>query len=142
MSVRAIILLASSCVLLACAQDEPEADAGLPVRYAEMNLADIATADALTARCAEEEALFREHFAIVCGPLDLRQDLSMHRPDHRDRLLLSAKDRSTRREYRDTSLAGDCRDSSYTKCRVDIRVVRTAAGPLPTWDNPVLAFPR
>lgn len=65
MTIRAIILLAFASLLLACAQEKPAADASLPVRYATLSLADIATADALATRCAEEEALFREHFAIL-----------------------------------------------------------------------------
>ncbi len=65
--IKAIFVLTiSTLVLSACGQSEtPAADAGLPVRYAVVNLADIATAEALTARCEEEEGIFREHVATL-----------------------------------------------------------------------------
>ena len=66
MTNRAIFLVAASSILVACAKEtQPAADAALPVRYAEVALADLATAEMLTARCAEEESLFREHLAIL-----------------------------------------------------------------------------
>ena len=65
--IKPIFVLTISTLLLgACGQSEaPVADAGLPVRYAVVNFADIATADALAARCAEEEGIFREHVATL-----------------------------------------------------------------------------
>jgi len=65
--IKSIFILAVSTLMLsACGQGEtPVADAELPVRYAVVNLADIATADALTARCADEEGIFREHIATL-----------------------------------------------------------------------------
>ena len=65
--IKAIFVLTiSTLVLSACGQSEtPAADAGLPVRYAVVNLADIATAEALTARCEEEEGIFRGHVATL-----------------------------------------------------------------------------
>jgi len=50
--------------MASCGQSEaPQATSSLPVRYAQIDLADIATAEALTARCEEEEGLFRAHLA-------------------------------------------------------------------------------
>ena len=65
--IKPIFMLSISTLLLsACGQSEaPVADAGLPVRYAVVNLADIATAEALSTRCAEEEGLLREHVATL-----------------------------------------------------------------------------
>ncbi len=65
--IKPIFMLSISTLLLsACGQSEaPVADTGLPVRYTVVNLADIATADALSARCAEEEGIFREHVATL-----------------------------------------------------------------------------
>ncbi|MGI9220159.1 MAG: M3 family metallopeptidase [Woeseiaceae bacterium] len=65
MTDRAIFLLFASALLAACGQQEPAADASLPVRYAEVSLAELASAEQLAARCAEEEAQFREHFATL-----------------------------------------------------------------------------
>ncbi len=53
-------------LLVACGQNEtPAADSGLPVRYAAVNLADIGTAEALTAQCGQEERKFREHLTAL-----------------------------------------------------------------------------
>jgi len=59
-----IITIGAAALMSACGQnDSPEATSSLPVRYATFALADIATAEALTARCEEEEGLFRAHLA-------------------------------------------------------------------------------
>ena len=66
MNKKNIALLLGAALITACGQGEsPEPAVELPVRYSVINLADISTADALDARCAEEEALFREHFATL-----------------------------------------------------------------------------
>ena len=60
------LIIIAAVLLAGCTQGEaPEPAAELPVRYASLELADIGDAEALTARCAEEEALFREHFAAL-----------------------------------------------------------------------------
>ena len=60
------VLTVGTLMLSACGQSEtPVADSGLPVRFAVVDLADIASADALAARCEEEESAFREHFAAL-----------------------------------------------------------------------------
>ncbi len=62
------VLLSSAALTAACGQGEsPDAAIDLPIRYAAVNLADIATAEALTTRCEGEEALFREHFATLAA---------------------------------------------------------------------------
>jgi thimet oligopeptidase len=59
-------MLLSAVLLAACGQgDRPDTAAQLPIRYAVVDLDDIATAEALTKRCEEEEQLFREHFATL-----------------------------------------------------------------------------
>lgn len=66
MNNRITALLASALLLSACGQSEaPSASAKLPVRYASLDLADISTAETLTARCEQEESLFREHLATL-----------------------------------------------------------------------------
>ena len=60
------LIIIAAVLLAGCTQGEaPEPAVELPVRYASVELADIGDAEALTARCAEEEALFREHFAAL-----------------------------------------------------------------------------
>ena len=50
-----VITLGAAVMMAACSQNEaPQATSSLPVRYAKIDLADIATAEALTARCEEE----------------------------------------------------------------------------------------
>ena len=59
-----IALLSCAVLITACGQGEnPDATSDLAVRYAVVNLADVNTASALTARCEAEEATFRAHFA-------------------------------------------------------------------------------
>lgn len=66
MNKRIIPLLLTATVIAACGKDEsPVAAIELPIRYAAVELADIATAEALTSLCANEEALFREHLATL-----------------------------------------------------------------------------
>ena len=66
MNLRTISLLLAVTILTACGKSEsPVTSIELPVRYAAVNLADIATAEALTSRCENEEGLFREHFAML-----------------------------------------------------------------------------
>jgi thimet oligopeptidase len=63
-----IALLISALLLSGCGQsDEPTASASLPVRYASLDLADISTAEDLTARCEQEDGLFRNHLAALEG---------------------------------------------------------------------------
>ena len=62
MSLRVIPLALALLFATACSQNEQAADASLPVRYVSLQLTDFSTADALSARCAEEEASFRAHF--------------------------------------------------------------------------------
>ena len=62
---RRVMIVLATLFVAACSQNEPAADANLPVRYITLDLTDIATADALTARCTEEEVKFREHFAAL-----------------------------------------------------------------------------
>jgi hypothetical protein len=51
-------------MMASCGQSEaPQVTPNLPVRYAVIDLSDIATADTLSARCEEEEGLFRAHLA-------------------------------------------------------------------------------
>ena len=64
MNNRLIALLSCAVLVTACGQSEsPEATSELSVRYVVVNLADVNTAVALTARCETEEATFRAHFA-------------------------------------------------------------------------------
>jgi thimet oligopeptidase len=66
MSKRVLALIGSAILITACSNGEtPEAVSNLPVRYAVVNLADVASADALTARCAADESEFRRHFASL-----------------------------------------------------------------------------
>jgi thimet oligopeptidase len=59
-------LLVSASLLAACGQSEtPSATESLPVRYASLDIAEISTAEALTARCEQEEGLFREQLATL-----------------------------------------------------------------------------
>jgi len=59
-----VITIGAAALMSACGQSEsPEGTSNLPVRYATINMADIGTAEALRARCEEEESLFRAHFA-------------------------------------------------------------------------------
>ena len=63
-----VVLLSSAALVAACGQGEsPDAAIELPIRFAAVNLADIATAEALATRCEKEEALFREHFATLAA---------------------------------------------------------------------------
>ncbi len=58
------ITIGVAVTMASCGKSEaPQEVSSLPVRYAVIDLAGIATAEALTARCEEEEALFRAHFA-------------------------------------------------------------------------------
>ncbi len=58
------ITIGVAVIVASCGNSEaPEETSSLPVRHAVIDLADIATAEALTARCEEEEALFRAHLA-------------------------------------------------------------------------------
>lgn len=66
MTRRIAVMLLSTVLLAACGQsDRPDTTAELPIRYAVVDLDDIATAEALTHRCEEEERLLREHFATL-----------------------------------------------------------------------------
>jgi thimet oligopeptidase len=70
MTNRIPLMLCVLALLAACGRsdDAPETVARaetLPVRFAEVSLADFATAEALTERCTEEEARFREHLAAL-----------------------------------------------------------------------------
>ncbi|MDH3350953.1 MAG: Zn-dependent oligopeptidase [Gammaproteobacteria bacterium] len=66
MNKKMIALLLTATFIAACGKDEgPVAAIELPIRYAAVNLADIATAEALTNLCANEETLFREHLAAL-----------------------------------------------------------------------------
>jgi thimet oligopeptidase len=59
-----VITVGAIALISACGQSEiPEATSSLPVRYVSLDLASIGTAEALTARCEEEESLFRAHLA-------------------------------------------------------------------------------
>jgi thimet oligopeptidase len=59
-----LLTIGTAALMASCGQNEaPPATSSLPVRYAIIDLADIATAEALTARCEEEEGLFRAHLA-------------------------------------------------------------------------------
>jgi thimet oligopeptidase len=63
---KTIPLLLAATFIAACGQDKSlDAAFELPIRYAAVNLADIATAEALTMRCENEETLFRQHFATL-----------------------------------------------------------------------------
>jgi len=64
MNNRLIALLSCAVLITACGQGEtPDGTSELSVRYVAVNLADVNTAAALTARCEVEEATFRAHFA-------------------------------------------------------------------------------
>lgn len=66
MNSRIILLLASAAFVTSCGQGKsPAVAVELPIRYAAVNLADIATAEALTTLCAEEEARFRKDLATL-----------------------------------------------------------------------------
>ena len=65
MSDRLLWAVIALSLIAGCSQDKPAPDAELPVRYVTLDLADISTADALSARCTEEEAKFRDHFATL-----------------------------------------------------------------------------
>lgn len=74
MSIRNLTVAGAILLVAACSQDEPAPDSGLPVRYTELALADVATAEALSARCLEEESRFREHFDALeayTGPVTI-----------------------------------------------------------------------
>jgi len=53
-----------SVLLVACG-GPPAPDTSLPVEYASLSISDINTAELLTARCASDEARFREHLAVL-----------------------------------------------------------------------------
>ncbi len=62
MTNRLVALLSSAVLVTACGQGQaPEVTSELSVRYVVVNLADVNTAAALTARCETEEATFRAH---------------------------------------------------------------------------------
>jgi len=64
MNKQLIALLSCAVLITACGQGEtPDGTSELSVRYVAVNLADVNTAAALTARCEAEEATFRAHFA-------------------------------------------------------------------------------
>ena len=51
----AVFTICAAALMSSCGQSEsPKATSSLTVRYASADLADIATAEALTARCQEE----------------------------------------------------------------------------------------
>ena len=62
------LIIITAAALAACTQGEaPRPTAELPVRYASVDLDDIGNAEALTARCTEEEAQYRAHLAALEG---------------------------------------------------------------------------
>lgn len=66
MNNQSVALLFTAAFIVACGQGEsPDVSIELPLRHATVDLADIATAEALTTRCEEEEAHFREHLATL-----------------------------------------------------------------------------
>ena len=63
---RIFVLAVSVLLISACGQGEtPAEDSSLLVRFSAVSLADVASAEALTARCEEEERALREHFAVL-----------------------------------------------------------------------------
>ncbi len=66
MNNRTTTLLFATVFLAACgAGENTDTASELPVRHAAVGLAEIATAEALTGRCNEEEVLLRAHFATL-----------------------------------------------------------------------------
>ena len=66
MNDRLLALLGSAILVAACVGGEaPPASSTPPVRYTTANLAELASAEALTARCAAAESEFRERFAAL-----------------------------------------------------------------------------
>lgn len=64
MKIRMTLLMAGALLVASCGKSEtPAADANLPVRYASLELSEIATAESLAARCEKEERAFRDHLA-------------------------------------------------------------------------------
>jgi thimet oligopeptidase len=66
MHVRFTLSLILAALVAGCGQEqEPTAAPELPIRYASLDLASIAGADAMTAMCEREEAASREHLAAI-----------------------------------------------------------------------------
>ena len=58
------VSLAAASMLVACGSDTSPI-ANLPVEYAAVSVADLQTAEAMSARCTEDEGRFREHLSIL-----------------------------------------------------------------------------
>ena len=66
MTIRIFALLVAALILTACGKSEsPPAVSALPVDYVVVDLAEVATAEAFTARCAEEDGNLRARFAEI-----------------------------------------------------------------------------
>lgn len=61
---RTTSVLVSIAVLTACSE-VPAPESSLPIRYDEVRLADIDTAEKLAARCESDETRFREHLSVL-----------------------------------------------------------------------------